>query len=154
MWIRSWKDLARRARRRSKSLRRRSEQGASDGTHTRAKHLDNFGQSSCVILHDSCKATISAHSVKYVATIDIRCISRGASRRGPSVPNFLSRRDLAWSRAVLHGCDEGHINRRRPWDRWNSRVSTLYSRSRSSCYFGASEATIFSKCGSPRIKSQ
>src|SRR6266436_5149901 len=86
MWIRSWKDLARRARRRSKSLRRRSEQGASDGTHTRAKHLDNFGQSSCVILHDSCKATISAHSVKYVATIDIlnsmSISSRTTSKRG------------------------------------------------------------------------
>ena len=73
---------------------------------------------------------------------------------GHLCPNVLSRRDLAWSRAVLHGRAEGYTDRKGPRHRWNSRVGALRSRSRSSCYFGASEATIFSKRGSPRNESQ
>jgi len=37
-----------------------------------AKELSASMQSNCAILPDSRKATISAHSVEYVATIDIR----------------------------------------------------------------------------------
>jgi hypothetical protein len=39
-----------------------------------AKELSVSMQSNCVILRDSRKATISAHLVKYAATIDIQSI--------------------------------------------------------------------------------
>src|SRR5207237_746029 len=102
---------------------------------------------SCSVLNDR---GVSAHHVEVSSS---SCLSRGASRRRPSVPNILSRRDLAWSRAILHGRAEGYTDRGRPRDRWNSRVSALHSGSRGSRYFGASEATIFSKRGSPRNES-
>jgi len=93
-------------------------------------------------------------SAYHVEVSSCSCISRGASRRWPFVPNVLSRRDLAWPGAVLHSCAQGYADRGGPRDRWSSRISALYSGSWSSCYFGASEATIFSKRGSPRNESQ
>jgi len=102
----------------------------------------------CSLLNDR---RVPAHHVEVSSCSGLSC---GASRRGPFVPNVLSRRNLAWPGAVLHSCAEGYTDRGGPWDRWNSRVSALYSGRRSSCYFGASEATIFSKRGSPRSESQ
>src|SRR5205814_7436422 len=100
------------------------------------------------VLNDGC---VSAHHVEISRC---SCISRGASRCRSFVPNVLSRRDLAWPGAVLYGSAQGHTDRKRPRDRWNSRVGPLCCRSRFACYFGASEATIFSKRGSPRRESQ
>jgi hypothetical protein len=103
---------------------------------------------SCFVFHDG-RLPADHVEISLVARLP-----RRASRHRSSLPNILSRRDVAGSRPVLHSRDEGHTHRRGPRDRWNSRVSALYSGSWASCYFGASEATIFSKRGSPRSESQ
>src|ERR1700752_2159919 len=122
------------------------------------------------IFDDRC---VSAYHVEVSAR---SCLPRGASRCRSSVPNVLPRSGLARTCAVLHGCIEGNTDRKSPRDRRDPRVGTLCSRCRSSCYFGASEATrlrlgygvvgkridyfgaseltIFPKRGSPRRESQ
>ena len=103
---------------------------------------------SCFIFNDG---SVSPH---YVEVPSSSVLSRSLARCRSLVPNVLSRRDLAWPGAVCPRCLERYIDRGRPRDRWNSRVGALCSRSWSCCYFVASEATIFSKRGSPRSESQ
>ena len=103
---------------------------------------------SCFIFNDGC---VSAHDVEVSARSGL---SRGASRCWTSVPNFLSGGHLARAGAILHSGAQGHTDREGPRNRRNSRVSALCSGSWFSHYFGASEATIFSKRASPRSESQ
>src|SRR6184192_4112698 len=78
-----------------------------------------YQKRSCVVLND---CGICADNVEIS---EASRLTRSASRCWSPLPDVLSGGDLAWPRAVLHSCLQGHIDRAGPRDRWDPRIHAL-----------------------------